>query len=126
MVNMGTGKHVYFLYIGTAGLADAELQGLIHFKRVHLVKIIWSGCGLKVWTLQSGSFCQLDLNALAEHLFVRNMDCRPVPTSQTTPERISLAAQFPYLQQTIGHRETSLNETASVTTGFFVGLDRLA
>ncbi len=26
LVNTGTGKHVYFLYIGTAGLADAELQ----------------------------------------------------------------------------------------------------
>ncbi len=125
LVNTGTGKHVYFLYIGAARLADAELQGLIHFKRVHLVKMIRSGCGLKLWTLQSGSFPQFDLDALAEDLFVRDVACLPVQASQKTPECISMAAQFPYLQQTIGQRETSLNETASVKTGFFVGPERL-
>ena len=29
LVNTGTGKHVYFLYLFGAGLADAELQALI-------------------------------------------------------------------------------------------------
>ncbi len=126
LVNTGTGKHVYFLYVAAAGLADAELQGLIHFKRVHLVKMVRSGCGLKLWNLQSGSFAQSDLNALAEHLFVQDVARRPVQDSQQTPECTAMAAEFPYLQQTIGQRETSLNETASVKTGFFVGRDRLA
>jgi hypothetical protein len=126
LVNTGTGKHVYFLYIGAAGLADAELQALIHFKRVHLVKMVRSGCGLKLWNLKSGSYGQAEMAVLAEHLFVRELARRPVPNNQNTPECISMAAQFPHLQQTIGHRETSLNETSSVTTGFFVGPDRLA
>jgi hypothetical protein len=126
LVNTGTGKHVYFLYIGATRLADAELQGLIHFKRVHLVKMVRSGCGLKLWTLQSGSFPQADLDALAEHLFVRDIACRPVPISQKTPECMLMAEQFPYLQQTVGQRETTLNQTGSLATGFFVGPERLA
>jgi hypothetical protein len=126
LVNTGTGKHVYFLYIGAARLADAELQGLIHFKRVHLVKMVRSGCGLKLWTLHSGSFPQADLNVLAEHLFVRDVAHRPVQASQQTPECIAMAAKLPYLQQKIGQRETSLNETGSLRTGFILGFDRLA
>jgi hypothetical protein len=126
LVNMGTGKHAYFLYIGAARLADAELQGLIHFKRVHLVNMVRSGCGLKLWTLRSGSFPQSDLDTLAEHLFVRDIACRPVPISQNSPECMLMAEQFPYLQQTIGQRETTLNQTGSLTTGFFVGPERLA
>jgi hypothetical protein len=126
LVNTGTGKHVYFLYIGATRLADAELQGLIHFKRVHLVKMVRSGCGLKLWSLQSGSFPQADLDALAERLFLQDVARMPIQDGQLTVECVAMAAEFPYLQQTIGHRETSLNETASVTTGFFVGPDRLA